>query len=98
MRPMDFAERYGPWAVIAGASEGTGRSFARQIAAQGVSCILIAKGGPLEEVAEEIRVESGVECVTARIDLASPTAAEQIVLATGQHDVGLYVANAGGDA
>jgi hypothetical protein len=30
---MNFAERYGPWAVVAGASEGTGRSFARKIAA-----------------------------------------------------------------
>jgi short-subunit dehydrogenase len=95
---MDFKQRYGPWAIVAGASEGTGRSFARQIAAEGVSCILIANGGPLEEVADEIRRESGVECVTARIDLSSPAAAEQIVRATGQRDVGLYVSNAGSDA
>ena len=40
---MTFAERYGPWAVIAGASEGTGRAFARKIAAEGVRCILIAR-------------------------------------------------------
>jgi len=40
---MSFAEKYGPWAIIAGASEGTGREFARQVAAQGVNCILIAR-------------------------------------------------------
>jgi len=93
----DFRERYGPWAIVAGASEGTGRSFARQIAAQGVACLLIANGGPLEAVAAEIRRESGVECVVARIDLSAPDAFEQIVAATGKREVGLYVANAGAD-
>ena len=38
-----LADRYGPWAVIAGASEGTGRAFAQQLAAAGIHCILIAR-------------------------------------------------------
>ncbi|CAN7452824.1 SDR family NAD(P)-dependent oxidoreductase [Phenylobacterium sp. LjRoot219] len=95
---MSFAERYGPWAVIAGASEGTGREFARQIAAQGLNCILIARReGPLKELAEQIRAESGVECVTASVDLAKPDAAEQIAAVAGDREVGLYVNNAGAD-
>ncbi len=28
----NFAERYGPWAIVAGASEGTGRAFAHTLA------------------------------------------------------------------
>jgi len=95
---MNFKERYGPWAIVAGASEGVGRSFARQIAAQGVSCVLIAKAGPLEEVAAEIRAESGVECIAAEIDLSAPDALDQIIAAAGTREVGLYIANAGGDA
>jgi uncharacterized protein len=95
---MDFKEKYGPWAIIAGASEGVGRSFARQIAAQGVSCILIANKGPLEEAAAEIRSESGVECIIAEIDLSSPDALDQIIAAAGTREVGLYIANAGGNA
>jgi short-subunit dehydrogenase len=94
---MDFGGRYGPWAIVAGASEGTGRSFARQIAANGVSCILIANSGPLEAVGEEIRSESGVDCVTTYMDLSAPDAFEQIIAATGQREIGLYVANAGTD-
>jgi short-subunit dehydrogenase len=95
---MSFAERYGPWAVIAGASEGTGREFARQIAAQGVNVILIARReGPLAELAGEIRAESGVECVTASVDMAKPDAAEQIAAAAAGKEVGLYVNNAGAD-
>lgn len=76
---MDFAERYGPWAVIAGASDGTGRAFARRIAAHGVNCILLARRQPLlAQLAAEIRAESGVECLTASIDLAAPDASERI--------------------
>jgi uncharacterized protein len=95
---MNFAERYGPWAVVTGASEGTGREYARQIAAQGIPVILIARReGPLVDLAEEIRKESGVECVIATIDLATTQAFEQIVAAVGNREVGLFVSNAGSD-
>jgi short-subunit dehydrogenase len=95
---MSFADRYGPWAVIAGASEGTGRAFAKQVAAKGINCVLIARrAGPLLELAEEIRNESKVECVTAAIDLANPAAAQHIVGAVGQREVGLFISNAGAD-
>jgi uncharacterized protein len=94
---MEFGERYGPWAVVAGGSEGTGRSFARQVAAKGLNCVLVAKSGPLEETAEEIRRESGVEVITATIDLSSHDAAEQIFAAAGEREVGLFINNAGAD-
>jgi short-subunit dehydrogenase len=95
---MSFAERYGPWALIMGASEGTGREFARQVAAKGLNVILVARReGPLKELAEEIRQESGVEAVTASVDLAKPDARERIVKAVGGREVGLYINNAGAD-
>jgi uncharacterized protein len=94
---MDFAERYGPWAIIAGASEGIGRAFAQRIAAQGVSCILIALDGPLDEVAAEVRAQ-GVECIAARIDLSALDAFDRIAEVAGDREIGLYVSNAGGDA
>jgi uncharacterized protein len=95
---MSFAEKYGPWAVIAGASEGTGRAFARKVAAQGVNCILIARReGPLAALAKEIRAESDVDCITATVDLAAPNAVGKIVAAVGKREVGLFVSNAGAD-
>jgi short-subunit dehydrogenase len=95
---MSFVERYGPWAVVTGASEGTGREFARQIAAQGVPVILIARReAPLAQLAEQIRKESGIDCVTATIDLAAPAAFERILAAVGNREVGLFVSNAGSD-
>ena len=95
---MSFIERYGPWAVVTGASEGTGREFARQIAAEGVPSILIARReAPLAALVEEIRGESGVECIAAAIDLAAPDAFDRIAEAVGEREVGLFVSNAGAD-
>lgn len=95
---MEFAERYGPWAVIAGASEGTGRSFADQSAARGINCILIARrSAPLNELAENLRARHGVECVIASVDLAAPDAFGRLVDVTGGREVGLFINNAGSD-
>ena len=51
--PLSFGERYGPTAIVAGASEGLGRSWAEAIAARGVNLILIARrADKLEATAE----------------------------------------------
>ncbi len=95
---MTPAERYGPWALIAGASEGTGRAFAREIAAQGINCVLVARRRePLLAVAAEIQEESGVECVIATVDLAASDALDRIAAAVGDREIGLFVSNAGAD-
>jgi short-subunit dehydrogenase len=95
---MDFLKRYGPWAVIAGASEGTGRAFAFQLAAQGLPSILLSRReAPLEALADEIRVATGVSCVTATVDLAAPDALERILEAAGSREVGLLISNVGAD-
>jgi short-subunit dehydrogenase len=95
---MSYRERYGPWALIAGASEGTGASFARQLAAEGVNCLLVARReGPLTALADELRSGFGVECVTASIDLSAPDAVDQMAEAAGGREIGLFIANAGAD-
>jgi uncharacterized protein len=91
-------DRYGPWAVIAGASEGVGRAIARQLATAGMQSVVIARRqGPLDELCDEIRAESGIECVTATIDLSAADAFAQIVAAVGSREVGLFICNAGAD-
>jgi short-subunit dehydrogenase len=37
------SERFGPWALITGASSGIGREFARQIAASHINVVLVAR-------------------------------------------------------
>lgn len=99
MDSQQFKARYGPWALIAGASEGTGASFARQLAEKGLNLILVARReAPLAQLADELRNAHGVECVTASIDLALDDAAQQLLAAAGSHEVGLLILNAGADA
>jgi short-subunit dehydrogenase len=93
----ELLERYGPWAVIAGGSEGVGEAFARQLAAAGVHLVLLARTATaLESVGTSLRREyPGVEVVTASIDLAAIDASAQLAAVVADRQVGLLVLNAG---
>jgi short-subunit dehydrogenase len=84
--------------LIAGASEGTGASFARQVAQQGLNLLLVARReGPLNALAGEIRAACGVQCITATIDLAGHDAADRMHESAGNREIGLLIFNAGAD-
>ncbi|MGN0063456.1 MAG: SDR family NAD(P)-dependent oxidoreductase [Nocardioides sp.] len=86
---------YGPWALIAGGSEGVGAEFATQLADAGFNLVLLArKPGPLEETAAACR-ERGVEARAVAVDLLAPDAMATIAAATDDIEVGLLIFNAG---
>lgn len=92
---MTDRDKYGPWAVIAGGSEGVGAEFARQLARDGVNVVLIArKLGPLEETAARCR-DLGVEVRALSLDLLDPEAVARITASTADLEVGLLIYNAG---
>jgi short-subunit dehydrogenase len=92
---MTDLTQYGPWAVIAGGSEGVGTEFARMLAEDGVNLVLIArKPGPLEQTAQACR-ELGVRALTLSVDLLDPTSVTRIAEATADLEVGLLIYNAG---
>jgi short-subunit dehydrogenase len=92
------AAKYGPWAVISGASDGTGEGFARQLAALGINLLLIARRGALlDALAAELRAAHQIETRTLVQDLMAVDAGENILKAAADLDVGLYVSNAGAD-
>ncbi|MDB5687554.1 MAG: short-chain dehydrogenase [Rhizorhabdus sp.] len=93
------ATKYGPWAVIAGGSDGTGAEFAREIAAAGINLLLAARRqAPLDTLAGELRGDYGIEVRTLSVDLNLPDAADRMAEATQDLEVGLYVSNAGAES
>ncbi|WP_336883192.1 SDR family NAD(P)-dependent oxidoreductase [Rhodococcus globerulus] len=92
---MIDATTYGPWAVIAGGSEGVGAAIAAELADAGLNLVLLArKPGPLENAATALRAK-GAEVRTLSVDLISADAIQQIRAVTDDLDVGLLVYNAG---
>ncbi len=91
----DFAERYGPWAVVAGASEGLGASFAACLAERGIHLVLLARRKPLlEALAAELRDAHGVRVRCVALDLGGDDWADTLRAATAEVDVGLLIYNA----
>ena len=92
---MTDVGRYGPWAVIAGGSEGVGRAFATQLAEAGLNLVLIArKPVALEETAALCRAH-GVEVRPLALDLTAPDSVARVVDEVEDVEVGLLIYNAG---
>jgi uncharacterized protein len=98
MAPLNtprFLARYGPWALVAGASEGIGASFARALAARGLNLVLLARrAGPLESLAAELSRRHGVQTRVLLLDLTSPRLHAMVAEGTKDLEVGLVVCNA----
>jgi short-subunit dehydrogenase len=91
---VEFAERYGPWALVAGASEGVGASAARSLGQRGVNVVLVSRRqAALDEVAETVRSSTR----TVQLDLSEPDAAGELIRATADLEIGLMIYNAGAD-
>ncbi len=90
-----FSSRYGPWAVIAGASEGLGAAFARALAADGLNLLLVARRPQLlDELKASLTHQHQVEVRTAPADLGSLDGVRQVTEAATGLEVGLFVYNA----
>lgn len=90
-----FAQRYGPWALVAGASAGLGAAFARLAAARGLNLVLLARRpDALAALAAELTAAHRVEVRTGALDLARPDLADAVAALAGDLEIGLLVYNA----
>jgi len=91
----EFRERYGSYALIAGASVGLGEAFARRLAERGLNLLLIARRpDALERLASDLRSRHGIEVRTLAADLGQPDLREVVEHAVAGLTVGLLVYNA----
>jgi len=89
-------DRFGPWAIITGASSGIGKEFARQLAAGGLKLVLVARRiALLEEVGKQLEKEFAIKYRTVEADLSLESSIEKITKATVDLDIGLLISNAG---
>ncbi len=86
------------WALVTGASSGIGAAFARHLASQGYSLVLVARRrARLEQLAKELHATHGVRCEVIESDLSlseSPQRIHDQVTALGLR-VDFLVNNAG---
>ena len=96
MKPILDSGRFGPWALVTGASSGIGREIARHVAASGINLVLVARRvARLQEVGRALAADFGVAYRVVEADLSSPSFFAPIERATADLELGLLVGNAG---
>ena len=89
-------ERFGPWALITGASSGIGKEFARQLAASGINVVLVARRETaLIEVGRGIAKDFKVQYRVIVMDVSQEGFIPKLAELTKDLDIGLVVSNAG---
>jgi short-subunit dehydrogenase len=85
-------QRYGNWALVAGAAEGLGEGFCTVLAASGFNIILVDRNKTaMHELALRIEKEFQVESSEIHLDLGLPDAAAQCMKAVKLSDCRLMV-------
>lgn len=92
----DLKSRFGPTALVTGASDGIGRAFARALAAEGFDLVLVARRRDvLDALAEDLSARHGIAVQVIAADLAAPEAVADLLAHTAAQPIGLLVAAAG---
>ena len=91
-----FFDKYGPWALITGASKGIGLEYSRQIAEKGLNVVLVARSeNRLKQLAGSIETDYAVETKIVAVDLTEAAGIARLQEVTADLVIGLLVNNAG---
>jgi uncharacterized protein len=96
MTDHSLLDRYGPAALVTGASSGIGEQFAIQLAAAGFDLVLAARRTErLQALAQRLQEEHHINATVIEADLSHPDSLEALLQSTKTMDIGLLVSNAG---
>jgi uncharacterized protein len=88
---VDFAEQYGPWAVVTGAAMGVGLAFVQELHDRGLGVVMVDR----DPVVHEAAAERTGRTVPVVVDVTDPGWTDVLEDAVGDREIGLAVANAG---
>lgn len=96
MKQIIDKDKFGPWAIITGASSGIGEEFARQLASNGLNLVLVARRlNLLESIGKRLTNQYHIKCQLIEADLSVESAIDKIKDATKDLEIGLLISNAG---
>jgi short-subunit dehydrogenase len=91
---MEFQQKYGPWALVVGASEGLGAAFADGCAQRGLNVAIAARrAAALDEVAKRLEARHGVQTRKIVADAGAPDLIETLKAGVEGVEVGFVIYN-----
>lgn len=92
----ELRARYGPWALVTGASSGIGHEFASRLASAGIHVAMVARRrAALEALASDLTSRHAVTCRVIEMDLSEPGAAARLSAQVSDLEIGMLINNAG---
>ncbi|MBN8218107.1 MAG: SDR family NAD(P)-dependent oxidoreductase [Spirochaetes bacterium] len=92
---LSWKDRYGPWALVAGASAGIGEAWAREAARRGLNVVLLARrAAPLRRLSGELAERYGVKTIVLPLDLSRADSVEVLARRVRGLEIGLVICNA----
>jgi short-subunit dehydrogenase len=87
-----FNDKYGSWALIAGAAEGLGEAFSKELAAKKMNLVMIDnQGEKMKTLAGRLEKEFLIQTICLTIDLAQKDASQQIMTSIDKLDCRLLI-------
>jgi uncharacterized protein len=89
-------QKYGPWAIVTGASSGIGLEIAVHLASAGLNLVINGRNEiALQELKRKLNLQHNIEVKTVVSDVSNPEGVEAIISVTEGLEIGLLVVSAG---
>ncbi len=80
MRITDLCDKYGVWALVAGAAEGLGEAWSRSLAKRGINLIMVDRNREaMEQLSQDLAKQYNTKTRALELDLVEEDAADRMM-------------------